>query len=76
MHIIEERREIFPENVQCIPDNTITIKINNALELGTKMQKWTETIPRQHTRQKYCVSRDVSQGMENEKWLNLILRRI
>jgi hypothetical protein len=39
MHIIEERRERFPENVQCLSDNTIATKINNALELGLKMQK-------------------------------------
>jgi hypothetical protein len=39
MHIIEERRERFPQNVQSLSDNTIATKINNALELGLKMQK-------------------------------------
>jgi hypothetical protein len=39
LHIIEERRERFPQNVQSLSDNTIATKINNALELGLKMQK-------------------------------------
>jgi hypothetical protein len=38
-HIIEERRERFPENVRSLSSNTIATKINNALELGLKMQK-------------------------------------
>jgi hypothetical protein len=38
-HIIEERRERFPENVQSLSSNTIATKINNALELGLKMQQ-------------------------------------
>lgn len=39
LHIIEERRERFPENVRNLSSNTIATKINNALELGLKMQK-------------------------------------
>lgn len=39
LHIIEERRERFPENVRALSSNTIAMKINNALELGLKMQK-------------------------------------
>jgi hypothetical protein len=38
-HIIEERRERFPENVRSLSSNTIATKLNNALELGLKMQK-------------------------------------
>ena len=39
LHIIEERRERFPENVRNLSANTIAIKINNALEQGLKMQR-------------------------------------
>jgi hypothetical protein len=39
LHIIEERRERFPENMQSLSDNMVATKINNALELGLKMQK-------------------------------------
>lgn len=39
MHIIEERRERFPENVRNLSANTIATKINNALDLGLTMQK-------------------------------------
>lgn len=39
LHIIEERRDRFPENVRILSSNTIATKINNALELGLKMQK-------------------------------------
>ena len=39
LHIIEERRDRFPDNVQVMSDNTIATKINNAIELGLKMQK-------------------------------------
>jgi hypothetical protein len=39
MHIIEDRRDRFPENVRNLSANTIATKINNALDLGLRMQK-------------------------------------
>ena len=37
-HIIEERKHRFPENVREMSDATLATKINNALDLGLKMQ--------------------------------------
>lgn len=38
MHIIDERKDRFPENVREMSEAAIATKINNALELGLKMQ--------------------------------------
>ena len=38
VHIIEERRDRFPDDIQTMSLNAIATKINNALELGIKMQ--------------------------------------
>lgn len=37
-HIIEERKHRFPENVREMSDAALATKINNALDLGLKMQ--------------------------------------
>ena len=38
-HMIEERKDRFPENIRAMSDASIAVKIKSALELGLKLQK-------------------------------------
>lgn len=38
-HMIEERKDRFPENIRTMSDASIAVKIKSALELGLKLQK-------------------------------------
>lgn len=38
-HMIEERKNRFPENIRAMSDASIAVKIKSALELGLKLQK-------------------------------------
>ncbi len=42
-HIIDERRERFPDEIKDIAEDSLAIKIQNALSLGLKMQERDRT---------------------------------